>query len=148
MLLTRFEPFRDFRELRRGFDYLSNVMEGLEEQGYEAGISSFTPTVNSREADDAYYVEVDLPGVVKDDISIDVKDNVLSISGERKVKDETKQSDYYKVESRYGKFVRSFTLPKDVDTDKIVANSNNGVLEVKIPKQKIIDKKPKKIEIK
>ena len=148
MLLTKFEPFREFRDLRRGFEYLNNVIEGLEEQGYEAGISSFTPVVNSREADDAYYVEVDLPGVKKSDIVIDVKDNVLSISGERKIKNEIKESDYYKVESRYGKFTRSFTLPKDVDTDKIVANSKNGVLEVKIPKQKIIDKKPKKIEIK
>ncbi|MFK5881261.1 MAG: Hsp20/alpha crystallin family protein [Sulfurospirillum sp.] len=148
MLLTRFEPFRELRELRRGFEYLNNVVEGLEEQGYEAGISSFAPIVNSREADDAYYVEVDLPGVKKSDISIDVKDNVLSISGERKVKNETKESDYYKIESRYGKFVRSFTLPKDVDADKIVANSKNGVLEVKIPKQKNIDTKPKKIEIK
>ncbi len=148
MLLTRFEPFRELRELRRGFEYLNSVVEGLEEQGYEAGISSFTPTVNSREADDAYYVEVDLPGVKKGDISIDVKDNVLTISGERKVKNETKESDYYKIESRYGKFVRSFTLPKDVNADKIVASNKNGVLEVKIPKQKIVESKPKKIEIK
>ncbi|MCF6173037.1 MAG: Hsp20/alpha crystallin family protein [Campylobacteraceae bacterium] len=148
MLLTRFEPFRELGELRRGFEYLNSVVEGLEEQGYEAGISSFTPTINSREADDAYYVEVDLPGVTKEDISIDVKDNVLTISGERKIRNETKENNYYKVESRYGKFVRNFTLPKDVDTQKIVASNKNGVLEVKIPKQEITESKPKKIEIK
>jgi len=148
MLLTRFEPFRELRELRRGFEYLDSVVEGLEEQGYEGGISSFAPTVNSREADDAYYVEVDLPGVKKADISVDIKDNILTISGERKVKKETKESDYYKIESRYGKFARSFTLPKDIDAEKVVANSKNGVLEVKIPKQKNIESKPKKIEIK
>ncbi len=148
MLLTRFEPFRELRELRRGFDYLNSVMEGIEEQGNEQGISSFTPTVNSREAKDAYFVEVDLPGVKKEDIVIDVKDNILSIEGERKIQSETKENDYYKVESRYGKFIRSFTLPKDIDADKISASNKNGVLEVKIPKQEKIESKPKKIEIK
>ncbi len=148
MLLTKFEPFGELRELRRGFDYLNSVMEGLEEQNLEMGLSAFVPTINSRETDDAYYVEVDLPGVKKSDISIDVKDNVLSISGERKIKEEAKEDAYYKVESRYGKFVRNFTLPKDVDVDKIEANNKDGVLEVKIPRKKVLDKKPKKIEIK
>lgn len=148
MLLTRFEPFGDFRELRRGFNYLSSIMEGLEEQSSETGISSFTPSVNSRETDKAYFVEVDLPGIKKEDVQIDLKDNILTISGERKVQDEMKEENYYKLESRYGKFVRSFTLPKDVEVDKIDAKSENGVLEVKIPKQKVIVEKPKKIQIK
>ncbi len=148
MLLTKFEPFGELRELRRGFNYLNSVMEGLEEQNIENGLSSFIPTINSRETDDAYFVEVDLPGVKKSDITIDVKDNVLSISGERKVNDRAKEDSYYKVESKYGKFVRNFTLPKDADVDKIEASNKDGVLEVKIPRQKILEKKPKKIEIK
>ncbi|NOX16211.1 MAG: Hsp20/alpha crystallin family protein [Epsilonproteobacteria bacterium] len=148
MLLTRFEPFKELRELRRGFDYLSNVMEELEEQGYESGISSFTPTVNSREADDAYFVEIDLPGVKKEDIEINLEDNILRISGERKVQNRTKDNEYYKIESKYGKFVRNFTLPKDINANKIDANFKNGVLEVKILKQKTIKSNPKKIEIK
>jgi len=148
MILTKFEPFREMRELRRGFDYLNSVMNSLDEQATESGISSFSPSVNSREAKDAYFVEIDLPGIKKDEISIDVKDNVLTISGERKVKEETKEESYYKIESRYGKFVRSFTLPKNVDIEKIEANSSDGVLEVKIPKQDIITNQAKKIEIK
>ena len=148
MLLTRFEPVSEFRDLRKGFDYLNSVMEELEGQNLEDSMSAFVPTVNSREADDAYYVEVDLPGVKKEDISVDVKDNILSISGERKIKKEDKEDTYYKVESKYGKFVRNFTLPKDVDVQKIEASNKNGVLEVKIPKQVIVEKKPKKIEIK
>ena len=148
MLLTKFEPFGELRELRRGFNYLNSVMEGLEEQNIENGLSSFIPTINSRETDDAYFVEVDLPGVKKSDITIDIKDNVLSISGERKVNDRAKEDSYYKVESKYGKFVRNFTLPKDADVDKIEASNKDGVLEVKIPRQKILEKKPKKIEIK
>ena len=148
MLLTKFEPFGELRELRRGFNYLNSVMEGLEEQNIENGLSSFIPIINSRETDDAYFVEVDLPGVKKSDIAIDVEDNVLSISGERKVNDRAKEDSYYKVESKYGKFVRNFTLPKDADVDKIEASNKDGVLEVKIPRQKILEKKPKKIEIK
>jgi HSP20 family protein len=148
MILTKFEPFREIRDLRRGFDYINSVMNSLDEQTTESGISAFLPSVNSREAKDAYYVEIDLPGIKKDEISIDVKDNVLTISGERKVKEETKEESYYKIESKYGKFVRSFTLPKNVNIDKIEANSVDGVLEVKIPKHEVITNQPKKIEIK
>jgi HSP20 family protein len=148
MLLTRFEPIREMRELRKGFDYINSVMNSLDEQNTESGISSFSPSVNSREAKDAYFVEIDLPGIKKDEITIDVKDNVLTVSGERKVKEETKEESYYKIESRYGKFVRSFTLPKNVDLDKIEANSSDGVLEIVIPKQEVITNQPKKIKIK
>ncbi len=148
MLLTRFDPLREINELRRGFEYLNSVMSALDEQSVEGGISAFTPTVNSRETSDAYYIEIDLPGVKKEDIEIDVKDNVLTVSGERKVKDEMKEENYYKIESRYGKFVRSFTLPKNANIDKISANSENGVLEIKIPKLEAVKKEPKKIEIK
>lgn len=148
MILTRFEPIREMRELRKGFDYINSVMNSLDEQRSESGISAFSPSVNSREAKDAYFVEIDLPGIKKDEISIDVKDNVLTIGGERKVKEETKEESYFKIESRYGSFVRSFTLPKNVDIDKIEANSVDGVLEVKIPKQEVITNQPKKIEIK
>lgn len=148
MLLTRFEPFREMRDLRRGFDYINSVMNSLEEKDVESGLSSFVPSVNSREANDAYFVEIDLPGIKKDEITVDVKDNVLTISGERKVKNEIKEESYYKIESKYGNFVRSFTLPKDVDIENISANSTDGVLEVKIPKQEVITNQPKKIEIK
>ncbi len=148
MLLTRFDPLREINELRRGFDYLNSVMNSLDEQSVESGISAFTPTVNSRETEDAYFIEIDLPGVKKDDIEIDVKDNVLTVSGERKVKEEMKEENYYKIESRYGKFTRSFTLPKNVNIDKISANSENGVLEIKIPKLEEVKKEPKKIAIK
>ncbi len=148
MLLTRFDPLREINELRRGFDYLNSVMNSLDEQSMESGISAFTPTVNSRETEDAYFIEIDLPGVKKEDIEIDVKDNVLTVSGERKVKEEMKEENYYKIESRYGKFTRSFTLPKNVNIDKISANSEDGVLEIKIPKLEEVKKEPKKIAIK
>jgi HSP20 family protein len=93
-------------------------------------------------------VEVDLPGVKKEDIHVDLKGDVLTISGERKTKKEVKEKDYYKMESSYGKFQRSFTLPENTDAENIDANSKDGVLEVIIPKVKKSKKETKKIKIK
>ena len=137
-----YNPFAELEELREQFSKLLNVQES------KPNDIAFIPTVNTREADDAYYIEVDLPGVAKDDINIDVDDNTLTISGVRKVKEEHKEDNFYKVESVYGKFERSFSLPEDVDSDKIEAKHNNGVLEIKIPKVEKVEKAPKKIEIK
>ena len=125
---------------------MNSIMNELEGQNMEAGISSFVPSVNSREAKDAYYIEIDLPGIKKDDISIDVKDNVLTVSGERKVRDEISEDSYYKVESRYGKFIRSFTLPKNVNLDKIEAKFEDGRLYIEIEKEE--SKKAKLISVK
>jgi HSP20 family protein len=148
MLISRFDPFREMRELRRGFNYLNSAFDNLDESKKEIGISSFTPSVNTREGEYAYHVEVDLPGVKKEDIHVDVKDNVLSISGERVMKEEVKEDEYYMVESSYGKFERSFTLPDSVDVEDIHAESKDGVLEVVIPKMKVVKEEAKKIEIK
>ncbi len=116
--------------------------------GEESVIASFVPKLNTREGEDAYHVELDLPGIKKEDIEITTEDNILTISGERKMKEEVKEEDYYKVESSYGKFSRSFTLPEKIDVENIHAESKDGVLEVVIPKLKEEEKKPKKIEIK
>ncbi len=145
MLVTKYNPYN---EVKRSFDLLNSLMSNLETTREESAIASFVPKVNTREGEDAYYVEIDLPGIKKEDIEITTEDNVLTISGERKMKDEVKEEDYYKVESAYGKFSRSFTLPEKVDVEKIHAESRNGVLEVVIPKLKEEENKPKKIEIK
>ena len=147
MRITQFDPFREFQNMQKTFEYMHRLMKTVE-QAPEAPAVDFVPAVNTREADDAYYVEVDLPGVEKEDISIDVKDNVLTISGERKLEEERKEDEFYRVESFYGKFERSFSLPEDVDADKIEAEAKDGVLTVKIPKAQSVDKAPKKIEIK
>lgn len=148
MYLAKYNPAKEIEEFRRGFDHLNSFLDNFIGKGALIKNSDFIPSVNTREGEDAYYVEVDLPGVKKEDISIDVNDNVLSISGERKTKKEDKEDDYYKVESSYGKFERSFTLPENVDTENIQAESKDGVLEVVIPKIEKAEKKPKKIEIK
>ena len=153
MLVTRYNPMYDFRDLRRGFDVLNNMINSVEQSRSGDGVSEsvlvdFIPSVNTREGEYAYHVEVDLPGIKKEDVDISVDGNVLSISGERKVKKEIKEEDYYKVESQYGKFSRSFTLPEKVDVEDIHAESGDGVLEIVIPKLKEVEVKPKKIKIK
>jgi HSP20 family protein len=149
MLVTRYNPLDEFRDIRRGFDMLHNMINSVEQnRGNEVSLADFVPSVNTREGEYAYHVEVDLPGIKKEDVDISVDGNVLTISGERKVKNEVKEDDYYKVESKYGKFSRSFTLPEKVDVEDIHAESGDGVLEIVIPKLKEIEVKPKKIQIK
>ncbi len=145
MLVTKYNPYT---ESRRGFDLLNTLMQTLDPVREETAISAFVPRVNTREGEYAYHVELDLPGIKKEDIEITTEDNVLTISGERKMKEEVKEDDYYKVESTYGKFRRSFTLPEKIDVENIHAESKDGVLEVVIPKLKEEETKPKRIEIK
>lgn len=142
MLLTKFDPMREFRDLEERLSSALNVSEASSE------FSRFKPSVNTREGEYAYHIEVDLPGVKKDDINVDVKNDVLTISGQRKTKKEVKEKDYYKMESSYGKFQRSFTLPENTDTENIEANSKDGVLEVVIPKMERSKKETKKIKVK
>jgi len=147
MMMTQFDPFKEFQNLQKNMEAINRLFSAVE-QKVEGPTVDFIPAVNTREADDAYYIEVDLPGVKKEDISIDVNDNVLTISGERKIEEERKDEEFYRVESVYGTFERSFTLPEDVDADKIEAEAKDGVLIVRIPKAQIVEKAPKKIEIK
>jgi HSP20 family protein len=147
MLVTRYNPYMKVG-MRRGLDVVNQLLNHLDEVSEEGVVSSFIPVVNTREGEYAYHVELDLPGIKKEDIEITTEDNILTISGERKLKEEVKEEDYYKVESVYGKFSRSFTLPEKIDVENIHAESSDGVLEVIIPKLKEEDTKPKKIEIK
>ena len=141
MLVTRFDPFREIKELE------NRIFQNYVPANTEKGISAFTPSVNTREGEFAYHIDVDLPGVKKEDIKIDLKDGLLTISGERKLKNEIKEEDYYKVETAFGKFSRSFTLPDDADIENIEASSQDGVLEVVIPKLKK-EENTKTIEVK
>ena len=116
MLITKFDPFKQLREIEKSL-YAQN--------SNNEGVSAFVPTVNTREGEFAYHIDVDLPGVKKEDIKVDLNKGVLTISGERKTKDEVKH----------------------VDIENIEAKSDNGVLEVVIPKLKD-DVARKSIEIK
>lgn len=149
MLVTRYNPNRQMGEFRKGFDLLNSMLDNMYEHKATSVKDDFSPSINTREGEFAYHIEVDLPGVTKEDISVEIEDNVLVVSGERKVKDEIKEENYYKIESSFGSFSRSFSLPDVADIENIHAESKDGVLEVVIPKleDKKVDK-VKKISIK
>ena len=97
------------------------------------------------ETDDHFVLKADLPGLGPDDVNIEVEDNVLTISGERKVEHETEREGFYRVERASGSFRRSLTLPEGVNLEDIAANFDNGVLEIRIPKPE--ERKPRKVSI-
>ena len=95
---------------------------------------SFVPKVDIIETDKAYEISVAVPGLSKEDFKIDLNDNFLTISGERKFSKEKKENNLHVVETQYGNFSRSFSLPENVDAGKISAIYTNGILEISIPK--------------
>src|SRR5699024_4307312 len=110
--------------------------------------SSFMPKCNIEEKKDHYLVEVEIPGVEPKDVNIELEGNMLSIKGERKreSKAEDRDDKMHVVEQSYGSFYRSFSLPNNVNTEAIKAENKNGVLFIKIPKNK--EKEPRRIDIK
>lgn len=147
MLVKQYTPFND---LRKGFDIVNAIINSVEEQTAEVKnetVIDFVPKINIRESEETYHIEVELPGVKKENTEIQIDGDILTISGERLIKDDVQDEEYRKVESNYGKFSRAFTLPKRVDTSKIEAKFELGVLEVDIPKKELVDTS-KRIEIK
>lgn len=142
MLLTKFDPFKEFRSLEQ------RINEAFSSDLTKDVLTDFTPTVNTREGEFAYHIDVDLPGVKKEDISVKIDNDVLTLKGERKSKKEVKKEDYYKMESSFGSFTRSFTLPNNVDVENIHAESKEGVLEITLPKKESKSETAKQIKIK
>lgn len=106
----------------------------------------FFPGLNVSETDEAFEVSVELPGMSKEEFEISLEENVLTISGERKIrKEEGDDRKFHRVESRYGRFSRSLPLPNVVDREGVTANYDNGVLNIRIPKSK--EKAARKIEV-
>ena len=136
MTIARYNPMTDLEKSLGNFLNFANGDEGF---------LRFVPKVNTLENAKEYLLEMELPGIEKEDIDINIDADMLTISGERKTKNEIKAEDYYKLESSFGKFQRSFSLPKNADKDAIAAKTKNGMLEIVIPKLEIEEKK--KIQI-
>jgi HSP20 family protein len=107
---------------------------------------SFVPAVDIEETRDGYLLTADLPGLKSDDVSITVENGVLTVAGERKAAYEETKDGYRRIERSYGKFRRTFTLPKGVDVNAVSAVTEHGQLKVRIPKP--VAEIPRKIEVK
>ena len=110
---------------------------------FMSGMSE-VPSANLRETNDQYIVELSAPGLKKDDFNVDIQDGVLTISSEKEEETKDDNKDYKRREFSYSSFTRSFTLPENVNEEKIEAKYTDGILEVKIPKTEVTINKPKK----
>jgi len=110
--------------------------------------SKWTPSSNFFEKEGKYYIETELPGVNKEDVSVSVEDGFITISGKREIANEQSDKNYYVKESSYGSFIRTFRVPGEVDEGKMKAEFKNGVLTVELPKKEKIKETKKKIEVK
>ena len=123
----------------RAFDAIQNQLLRNFPDYTPTSNEGYRPQVNTLEQETAYLLDVDLPGISKENIKVDVKDRELTISGERTFKSEHTKDDYLQFESMYGKFSRIFILPEDADAENITATSDNGVLSLSIPKLEEVD---------
>ena len=147
MAIVRWKPFEDLMsledEISRFFDEFFGSRVPAQQQ--REGSPAWVPRVDISETDDEIIVRADIPGMKKDDIKVTLADNVLTISGEKKIERDEKKENYHRVERVFGSFSRSFYIPTTVDPNKITAKYNNGVLEVRLPKKE--EAKPKEIPI-
>jgi HSP20 family protein len=141
MALIRWEPAREFTTLQSEMNRLFNTFF----EGGDREPRRWAPPMDLLEADDHLVLRADLPGMSEDDIQIEVRDNVLTLTGERKTEQKQEKNGYYRIERAFGSFARSLTLPDGIDADKIEASFDKGVLELRIPKPE--ERKPRRISI-
>ena len=146
MAIVRWNPVRDVLGLQNEMNFLFGDFFGVDKKGDETNFIRWAPRVDIVEVNGTYELTADLPGLKKDDIKIEIHDNVLTLRGEKKLEEEKKDKNYRLCERYFGEFVRTFTLPENVNKDGIEAEFKDGVLTVAIPK--VEKAKPKQIEVK
>ena len=142
-VLTRWEPFREFTTLQ---DRMNRLFRDSFGEGQEALTStSFAPAVDVYEDEHNVTLKIEVPGIDEKDIDVRIENNVLTVHGERKFEKEEKEENFRRVERQYGSFTRTFTLPNTVDSEKVSANYEKGILKVTLPKR--AEAKPKQIKV-
>ena len=146
MALVRWEPVRELSSLQNDMNRLFNTFFDTTTGG-NGGTTPrrWIPAMDLVETDDHFILKADLPGLSDEDVHIDVEDNVLTVSGERKSEHEDKREGYVRVERSFGAFRRSLTLPEGVELEAVSASFDRGVLEVRIPKPE--ERKPRRVAI-
>ena len=144
MTLIKFEPLKEFEsfqnQIKKYFDDFPSLGVNFE--------NSFAPRIDISEKNDKILVEAEIPGVKKEDLKITLQDNILTIKGEKKKEEESKDNNYYRCERSYGSFSRSFTLPVEVNTEKVDAKFNDGMLKIELKKVEPKKAQEKLIELK
>lgn len=148
MSLIRWDPFADMdamfnRVLGGRLVRLPRFVPGSE----EARKLEWSPSADISETDKEYLIRAELPAVKKEDVHVTFEDGMISIKGERKQQKEDKNERYHRLESFYGTFERTFSLPDNVDSDAIHCESKDGILTVHIPKTQNVKPKAKQITV-
>ena len=145
MTLVKFSPTREFESLhntiQKYFDDFSSLKSPFQNE-------EFSTRIDISEKDDQVLVTAEIPGVAKEDLKLTLQDNILTIEGEKKNEIVVDEKKYYREERRFGSFKRTFTIPFEVETEKVNADFNNGVLTIKLDKVQLQVPKEKVIKIK
>jgi HSP20 family protein len=146
MALVRWDSSRELSslqsEVNRLFQSFFDTPSGATGNG---GLRRWHPAMDLVETEEHFVLRADLPGVAEGDVKVELEDNVLTISGERRHEQEAKKGGYYRIERATGSFARTLTLPEGVDADAVQASFDKGVLEVRIPKPE--QRKPRRVAI-
>ena len=145
MAIIRWDPFRDLITLREKMNRLFEDTFAARGEEKDFMASTWTPSVDIYETENDVVLTAEIPGIEDKGIEIKIEDSTLSITGERKLEKETKEENYHRIERAYGTFYRSFTIPHNVDQDKIQAEHENGVLKITMPRKPEL--KPQKVKI-
>ncbi len=145
--IIRRDPFFEFTSLRDRMNQLFNQSFGFEGPGLEQPLTetNFLPPVDISEDEHNIVLHAEIPGVKPDDLNVTLENNVLTITGNRKFEEEKKKENFHRIERRYGRFTRSFTLPAIMDAENVNAVFENGILSVTLPRK--AEFKPKQITI-
>jgi HSP20 family protein len=142
--LIRYAPRHTLGALQREIDRLLGVVVNEQDEGSEL-VPTWVPHTDISETNDRYILRMDMPGIPKEAIKVELKDDLLTVSGERKVEYEEDKEDSHRIERIYGHFYRSFTFPQASDPDGVKASLKEGVLTVEVPKRE--GSQPRTVEI-
>ena len=142
-MITRWDPFREFVTLQDRMNRLFRDSQGGQEEALTT--TTFAPPVDVYEDEHNVTLKIEVPGIDEKDIDVRIENNTLTVHGERKFEKEEKEENYRRVERQYGSFTRTFTLPTTVDSEKVEADYDKGVLKIKLAKK--AEAKPKQIKV-
>ena len=141
-----FAPLSDFRkEMNQLFSKFFEDFAPMEGRGLG---DEFSPKINVKEMEKEFQISAELPGMEEKDIEVSLTDNALTIKGEKKFESEDKREGYHRVECSYGSFQRVIPIPVEIDSEKVTAKYEKGILNIHLPKSEVIESKAKRIEIK
>jgi HSP20 family protein len=146
---TRWNPWKELEEVEKRLSTIfGRPAMGTNGESKEAiSVTEWSPLVDITEDDKEYLVKAEIPEMKKEDIKINVHDDVLTVSGDRKYEKEEKGKKFHRVERAYGSFMRSFALPENADGSKINAEYKDGILKVHLPKSEQAKKKTVEVKI-